>query len=69
MTRREYGLLEDHIINTFRNDRVFLYHGKMCEAIEADKPRPQSMGGLFQTQELQTICLLHARRILKQLTM
>ena len=45
MTRREYGLLEDHIINTFRNDRVFLYHGKMCEAIEADKPRPQSMGG------------------------
>lgn len=37
MTRREYGLLEDHIINTFRNDRVFLYHGKMCEAIDVDK--------------------------------
>lgn len=49
MTRREYGLLEDHIINTFRNDRVFLYHGKMCEAIEADKPRPQSMGGECKT--------------------
>ena len=48
MTRREYGLLEDHIINTFRNDRVFLYHGKMCEAIEADKPRPQSMGGEYR---------------------
>ena len=45
MTRREYGLLEDHIINTFRNDRVFLYHGKMCEAIEADEPMPEAKQG------------------------
>lgn len=44
MTRREYGLLEDHIINTFRNDRVFLYHGKMCEAIEADKTKTAKHG-------------------------
>ena len=42
MPRRNYGLLEDHIINTFRNDRLFTYYERICEVIEAGKPRPQS---------------------------
>lgn len=49
MPRRNYGLLEDHIINTFRNDRLFTYYGKICEVIEAGKPRPQSVGGECKT--------------------
>lgn len=49
MPRRTYGLLEDHIINTFRNDRIFTYYGRICEVIEAGKPRPQSVGGECKT--------------------
>jgi hypothetical protein len=49
MPRRNYGLLEDHIINTFRNDRLFTYYERICEVIEAGKPRPQSVGGECKT--------------------
>lgn len=49
MPRRTYGLLEDHIINIFRKDGLFTYHGKICEVIEAGKPRPQSAGGECKT--------------------
>lgn len=49
MPRRTYGLLEDHIINVFKNDRIFKYCGKICEVIEAGKPRPQGSGGECKT--------------------
>lgn len=49
MPRRTYGLLEDHIINTFRNDRLFTYYGSICEVLEVGKPRPQSAGGECKT--------------------
>ena len=49
MSRKIYGLLEDHIINTFRNDKIFSYCGRTCEVIEAGKPRPQSGGGECKT--------------------
>lgn len=49
MPRRMYGLLEDHIRNTFIKDRFFSYYGKICEVIEVGKPRPQSAGGECKT--------------------
>lgn len=49
MSRRAYGLLEDHIINVFRSDRLFTYYGRICEVLEAGKPRPQSAGGECKT--------------------
>lgn len=49
MPRRMYGLLEDHIINIFRNDRLFTFYGRTCEVLEAGKPRPQSAGGECKT--------------------
>lgn len=44
MAKKTYGILEQHIIDTFRNDRLFTYRGKLCEVIEAGKPRPQGGG-------------------------
>ena len=52
MAKKTYGILEQHIIDTFRNDRLFTYRGKLCEVIEAGKPRPQG-GGECKT------CLLY----------
>lgn len=49
MPRRAYRKLEDHIVNTFRNNRLFTYDGKICEVLEAGKPRPQSAGGECKT--------------------
>lgn len=49
MSRKNYGLLEDHIISTFKKDRFFTYYGRICEVLEAGKPRPQSAGGECKT--------------------
>lgn len=49
MSRRTYRLLEDHIIDTFRNDRLFTYNGRRCKVIEVGKPTPQSAGGECKT--------------------
>ena len=44
MPSKNYGLLEEHIINIFENDRLFQYHEKLCEVIYAGKPRPKGGG-------------------------
>jgi len=49
MPRRNYGLLEDHIIDVFNKDRLFKYYGKIYEVVEAGKPRPQGLSGECKT--------------------
>lgn len=49
MPQRQYGRLEQHIIEVFRNDRLFTYQNKIYEVMMAGKPRPQSAGGECKT--------------------
>lgn len=49
MPRRAYRALEDHIINVFLSDTSFEYGERLCEVIEAGKPRPQGVGGECKT--------------------
>lgn len=49
MPKKTYGLLENHIIDTFNSDRIFQYYGKIYEVLEAAKPRPQRSGGECKT--------------------
>lgn len=44
MPKKEYGLLEQHIINSFKNTRLFEYQKNFYEVIFAGKPRPQGGG-------------------------
>ena len=49
MGKKTYRLLEEHIIKMFETDRLFNYYGKLCEVIEAGKPRPQGGKGECKT--------------------
>lgn len=49
MGKKTYRLLEEHIIKMFETDRLFNYYGKLCEVIEAGKPRPQGGEGECKT--------------------
>lgn len=49
MPQRQYGKLEQHIIETFEKDRFFTYHQKIYEVMIAGKPRPQGAGGECKT--------------------
>lgn len=49
MAKKEYGQLEEHIINMFQRDRVFTYHKKLYEVLTVGKPRPQGNGGECKT--------------------
>lgn len=49
MAKKEYGQLEEHIIDMFQRDRIFTYHDKLYEVLTVGKPRPQSSGGECKT--------------------
>lgn len=49
MAKKEYGKLEEYIINTFQRDRIFIYQKKIFEVMFAGKPRPQGSGGECKT--------------------
>lgn len=49
MPKKEYGKLEEHIIQIFQNQRIFAYQGKMYDLLVAGKPRPQGSGGECKT--------------------
>lgn len=49
MARRNYRKLEDHVIDIFREQRLFAYQQKIYEVMFADKPRPQRSGGECKT--------------------
>ena len=49
MSRRNYRKLEDHVIDTFREQRLFAYQQKIYEVMFAEKPRPQGSGGECKT--------------------
>ena len=49
MPQRQYGRLEEHIIDVFKKDRLFTYQNKIYEVMMAGKPRPQSAGGECKT--------------------
>ena len=44
MAKKMYGKLEEHVIELFQKERLFAYHGKMYELMNAGKPRPQGSG-------------------------
>ena len=44
MPKKLYIALEQHVINTFQNNRLFVYHNKLYELIRVGKPRPQGGG-------------------------
>lgn len=41
MSRRKYRELEDHIMNTFQEARMFTYQRKLYEVVKTGKPKPQ----------------------------
>lgn len=47
--RRRYAQLEEHIIKTFQQDRLFQYKKKIYEVLLAGKPRSQRYGGECKT--------------------
>lgn len=49
MPKKDYGKLEEHIIRTFQNQRIFTYQNKLYELLLAGKPRPQGSGGECKT--------------------
>ena len=49
MPKKDYGKLEEHIIQTFQNQRIFTYQGKLYDLLVAGKPRPQGSGGECKT--------------------
>lgn len=49
MPKKEYGKLEEHIINIFKKDRLFSYQQKMYEVVKVGKPRPNTSGGECKT--------------------
>lgn len=49
MPKKDYGRLEEHIIQTFQSQRIFTYHNKLYELLVAGKPRPQGSGGECKT--------------------
>lgn len=49
MAWKAYRLLENHIIDVFKKDRTFRFCNRICEVIEAGKPRPQGSGGECKT--------------------
>ena len=44
MPKREYGELEQHIITTFQNQRMFEYNRRIYEVLKAGKPRAHGGG-------------------------
>ncbi|MBO5303203.1 MAG: DNA cytosine methyltransferase [Lachnospiraceae bacterium] len=49
MPKKNYGKLEEHIIETMKRDRLFTYQKKVYEIIKIGKPRPNSPGGECKT--------------------
>lgn len=49
MPKKNYGKLEEHVIQTFQNQRIFTYQEKLYELLVAGKPRPQGSGGECKT--------------------
>jgi len=64
MPKKYYGKLEEHIINTFQNERIFAYQGKLYELLVAGKPRPQG-GGECKTDVYVAAKQQHTDRILE----
>lgn len=42
MVKKDYGLLEQHIISLFNQEKRFVFEGKEYTVVIADKPRPSS---------------------------
>lgn len=49
MAKKQYRELEEHLIKTFNQDRIFWYMGKIHETLFAGKPVPQGAGGECKT--------------------
>lgn len=49
MPKRQYGKLEEHIINVFQRDRKFIFQNMLHEVLLVGKPRPQNAGGECKT--------------------
>ena len=49
MPKKNYGKLEEHVIDTMQRDRLFTYRDKMYEVMKVGKPRPNTSGGECKT--------------------
>ena len=49
MAQRQYGRLEEHIIEVFKRDRLFTYSNRLYEVMIVGKPRPRGVGGECKT--------------------